>query len=454
MRPALSPLVALALTAGLVQAQEIDLSGHWAVKATSTHRPGSAQFFAQQGGQHARYRVELMTHVGTELRHLELDGVWDGSKLVLFKAGEGSDAGFVSAIGGGPGSGPAASVKSVTYELRTPPPLDLERLVRVAGTLGPMVRLPQELHRTNGPNVRAPAEWEQAEEILWGYRDEFAVSRIYATAIKATLDEDVNHWMYVSSNAARAELEYELAEAAVPMTRVRFSPKKFQTVWMRDFGPITLKRDNGQRVVGDMGYFSDRPKDDFVPAQYAKARNWQRRDVESLKLEGGNYMSDGKGRVFTTSKALEDNPSQDHVEDRLRDLGAREVLFFERMPEPEGTGHIDMFAKLMDERTVLVGRCESPAKFKAVLDRNAERFQRLGYDVIRLDMASGQKLMTYTNSLLVGKTVLVPTYKNEALDAAALQVYRELGWNPVGIDSRSVIAANGAIHCISMQIPR
>jgi agmatine/peptidylarginine deiminase len=240
----------------------------------------------------------------------------------------------------------------------------------------------------------------------------------------------------------------------VPLDRVRFSNKKFQTVWMRDFGPIVLQRPDGSRVVGDMGYFPDRPKDDFVPAQYAKARGWQRRDVESLLLEGGNYMSDGRGRVFTTTRALEVNPSQAHVEDRLRDLGAREVLFFERMPEPEGTGHIDMFAKLVDERTVLVGRCLDHVKFGAVLDRNAERFEQLGYRVIRLTMASGPKLMTYTNSLFVGRTVLVPTYNKAQRDQAALEVYQQLGWKPVGIDARSVIAANGAIHCISMQIPR
>ena len=434
----------LAFACGASRAQ--DLNGGWAVQQQgSLHRPGTALLTKKQGN---RWGLALVQQVDGAIRRADLEATWEGSQLVVRAGGGGS--GFVDSVGGGTSA--SAGAELGRYEL-SKGPMDLVRLTLAAGGDG---ALPRELHRPTDAlgDALAPAEWEQAEEILWGYKDEFAVARIYAAAIKATLDEGVNHWLYCSSDAAEAELEYELGEAEVPLDRVRFSKKRFQTVWMRDFGPITLRAPDGKRIVGDMGYFSDRPKDDFVPAQYATARHWSRRDVESLKLEGGNFMSDGRGRLFTTSKSLQDNPSQSHVIDRLRELGGREVLFFERMPEPEGTGHIDMFAKLMDEDTVLVGRCETPKKFKDVLDRNAERFRQLGYEVIRLDMASGAKLMTYTNSLLVGKTVLVPTYKSPARDEAALEVYRQLGWKPVGIDARSVIAANGAIHCISMQIPR
>lgn len=448
-------------------AQQVDLSGHWAVEAAQSqkHRPGSVLFKKTGSG---RYDVKLILHVEQRLVVRELQGGFDGTTLILGPAGV--DAGIISAIGNQPSSG-SSNVKTARYALRIkdPGPLDLERLVMLSGSIEG-VRMPREIHRTTGPmtpphwneasKLRSPGEWEQAEEILWGAKDEFAVSTIYAGAIRGTAQESVNHWMYTSSQAGENQLKYELAQAGIDLAnnpKVRFSNKRFQTVWMRDFGPIILKTEDGRRIVGDMGYYSDRPADDFVPSQYAKARGWPRFNVESLKLEGGNYMSDGAGRLFTTSRAFEQNQSQHgiqaHVEDRMRDLGAREVVFFERMPEPEGTGHIDMFAKLVDEDTVLVGRCSSPPHFKAVLDRNAQRFEELGYEVIRLDMASGTKLMTYTNSLFVGKTVLIPTYKHDR-DAAAIKVYQDLGWNAVGIDAREVIKANGAIHCISMQIPR
>jgi agmatine/peptidylarginine deiminase len=446
-------ILALALSASLASAQEVaDLSGLWTVQASTKHRPGSALFSEREvvAGTH-RYKVRLITHGTDGVTRRDLRAAWDGKVLAIGK-GTVSFSGLVDVIAGTAAS--TASSGVATYELGAAEGFALEQLTLTGGEVAG-ARLPRELRRAQAPDVRAPAEWETAEEILWGYRDEFAVARIYAGAIKATIAEGVSHWLYVTSKAAQAELEYELAEAEVPMDRARFSKKKFQTVWMRDFGPITLEGlADGQRLVGDMGYYEDRPRDDYVPAQYAEARGWKRRDVESLLLEGGNFMSDGKGRLFTTSRALQMNPSQAHVEDRLRDLGAREVVFVERMPEPEGTGHIDMFAKLVDEDTVLVGRCTDQPHFAAVLDRNAERFRELGYEVIRLTMASGPKLMTYTNSLFVGGTVLVPVYANAARDRAALKVYTDLGWNAVGIDARTVIKANGAIHCISMQIPR
>src|SRR5207253_2300744 len=97
-------------------------------------------------------------------------------------------------------------------------------------------------------------------------------------------------------------LEYELAQQDVPMDKVEVDPARLQTVWMRDYGPIILKsKKDGRRIVGDMGYFSNRHLDDSLPSQYAKMRGWERRDVESLKLEGGNFMTDGKGRFFVTT---------------------------------------------------------------------------------------------------------------------------------------------------------
>lgn len=456
MKKLASARLALALTLLLpaVAAAQSELSGVWSVPQTNTkHRPGLALFYdKEEGGSVDRYKVRVILHGSSgAISKTELKAAWDGQSLAVGSVSA-TSAGLSGALAGAGGSSSAGSF--ARYTLKKHASLDLEALVLASGTVG-QTSLPKELRRAAEPDVTAPAEWKQAEEVLWGYRDEFAVSKIYAAAIKATKDEDVRHTIYVTSNASQAELEYELAEADTPMAKAKFSKKRFQTVWMRDYGPITLeKKADGKRVVGDMGYFNDRPRDDFVPAQYATERGWERRDVEALSLEGGNYMSDGEGRVFTTSRALEANPSQAHVEDKLRDLGAREVLFFERMPEPEGTGHIDMFAKLMDEDTVLVGSCTDEPKFKAVLDRNAERFAALGYEVIRLPMASGKKLMTYTNSLMVGKTILVPIYNDAAKDAAALKTYRDLGWNAVGIDARTVIKANGAIHCISMQIPK
>lgn len=483
--PALTPALALAsafLLPAVAAADDLaDLSGAWTCEKP-TRYPGTALFYgeAAAGDGAERYTLALIQREGGAIETTKLAARWDGETLVLTR-GASDAAGLAGALGGALGTAAGSTgdgdAEKAVYTFGTPGPLDLERLTHTAGDLDG-VRLPSELRRPRrdlDPEadrpwdrpVRAPAEWEEAEEILWGARDAFKVVDIYAAAITATHanGEAADHRVYAVNQTAEAQIRAEFAIQDVPLDRVYFHVKEFGSVWIRDFGPITLKERvwnqdgsalvDGDRIVGDIGYYEDRPEDDSIPYQYARARHWAKRNIDSLKIEGGNFLTDGKGRVFTTTRTYEDgiNPSQEHVEDRLLELGAREVFFLERMPEPEGTGHIDMFAKLLDADTVLVGSCDDQPVFGAVLDRNAARFEAYGYDVVRVPMASGPELQTYTNSLFVGNTVLVPTYQSPR-DEPALETYRDHGWNAVGIDCRVVIEANGAIHCISMQIPR
>jgi hypothetical protein len=60
---------------------------------------------------------------------------------------------------------------------------------------------------------------------------------------------------------------------------------------------------------------------------------------------------------------------------------------------------------------------------------------------------------TYTNSVFVNNTILVPTYEEE-WDTTALRIYREAlpGYKVVGIDCNEIITASGAIHCITKAV--
>ncbi|MBP9120914.1 MAG: agmatine deiminase family protein, partial [Ignavibacterium sp.] len=60
---------------------------------------------------------------------------------------------------------------------------------------------------------------------------------------------------------------------------------------------------------------------------------------------------------------------------------------------------------------------------------------------------------TYTNSIIVNKTVIVPTYELQ-YDTSALRIYREAmpGYRVVGINCNSIIPSLGAIHCITKEV--
>ena len=65
---------------------------------------------------------------------------------------------------------------------------------------------------------------------------------------------------------------------------------------------------------------------------------------------------------------------------------------------------------------------------------------------------SGQ-YRTYTNSFIVNKTVIVPTYEYQ-YDTTAIRIYRDAmpGYNVVGINCNSIIGSLGAIHCIMKEV--
>ena len=65
----------------------------------------------------------------------------------------------------------------------------------------------------------------------------------------------------------------------------------------------------------------------------------------------------------------------------------------------------------------------------------------------------GGHYRTYTNSIFINKTILVPIYE-EQYDTTALRIYREQlpGYQVVGINCNSIIPSLGALHCITKTV--
>jgi len=134
----------------------------------------------------------------------------------------------------------------------------------------------------------------------------------------------------------------------------------------------------------------------------------------------------------------------------------------------DGIHHIDMHMKLLDEETLLVGQypngvADGPfieANLQYVLSNFLTCYGR-PYKVVRIPMPpspGGQyppssSYYTYTNSVFINKTVIVPIY-GLPQDTTALRIYRENlpGYRVVGINCSGMISAGGAIHCITKEI--
>ncbi|NRA65625.1 MAG: agmatine deiminase family protein [Pseudobacteriovorax sp.] len=106
------------------------------------------------------------------------------------------------------------------------------------------------------------------------------------------------------------------------------------------------------------------------------------------------------------------------------------------------------------------------------LNDRADEIAALGFDVVRVPMPSpiaGRLVVmrSYTNSLLANGTAIVPRYVKPALGLGTYQdlelieayeadvtlAYEAAGYRVVFVNSDQLIAAGGAVHCVTMQLP-
>jgi hypothetical protein len=79
----------------------------------------------------------------------------------------------------------------------------------------------------------------------------------------------------------------------------------------------------------------------------------------------------------------------------------------------------------------------------------AEMLKGKGYTVHMIP-STGADNMTYMNTLYVNGTIFVPQMGIDA-DQSALDAYKALGMNPVGVYTKSMaVDGDGNIHCVTM----
>ncbi|MFW7377394.1 MAG: agmatine deiminase family protein [Oligoflexus sp.] len=241
------------------------------------------------------------------------------------------------------------------------------------------------------------------------------------------------------------------------------------SVWVRDYGPMAVNEKTNERILIDPIYrhFQTRVNDDRLPTNIASLLG---ENVQPLPIimDGGNMMVDGQGRLFMTERTYDWNAgrwTRQEVDEILkRTLGVREVYalpYARRGSGPaDGTGHIDMFAKLLDACTVVVAETQSEP-YRRVLEQAASFFASLPcedggtFEVYRVaGWSAGGVWYTYTNSLIVNDTIIIPGYA-AGNDQEAVRTYQEAApWAKVKVvNSDDPIRYGGAVHCTTRELP-
>src|SRR5690606_23816094 len=132
---------------------------------------------------------------------------------------------------------------------------------------------------TTSNRAVAPAEHVRMETVLWGANDTYLVLDTYEDAFRGLNGSGVKSQVAVTSNYVASQLRYEMQARSVPLTDVEFLLVDLDSIWMRDYGPIVLRRPNGERIVADLDYYYGRFDDDAFPEAYAAYRGWSRLHV-------------------------------------------------------------------------------------------------------------------------------------------------------------------------------
>jgi agmatine deiminase len=350
-----------------------------------------------------------------------------------------------------------------------------------------------------------PAEWSPhaATWIAWPHNAEDwpgkfqPIPWVYAEIVRHLSQvEDVH--ILVNDEAAEKRARRILLRAHANLARLHFHPWPTDRVWLRDSGPIfvkkiadgSIKNPEGQLAITNWKFnawakYDNYHRDDQIPDHVAHLYNMPQFQPHigdhRVVLEGGSIDTNGAGLLLTTeecllSKIQERNPglgteseTRAKLEQTFHDyLGIEKVLWLHKGCAGDDThGHIDDIARFASENKILT--CVEPnthdenhLPLAENLDRlhNFRNLHNQPFEIVELPMPSpvvfeGQRLpASYANFYIANNTVLVPTF-NDPNDRHALNTIsacfpdRQI----IGIHATDLVWGLGTLHCLSQQEP-
>ncbi|MBS0226928.1 MAG: agmatine deiminase family protein [Proteobacteria bacterium] len=339
--------------------------------------------------------------------------------------------------------------------------------------------------------VRFPAEWEPQSAVLiawpnagtdWAPR----LGEVEDTYIKlvAAITRFQPAVIIVGDDDIEAYAEARLRSNRIDMARVRFVTAPYDDTWLRDSGPITLRRGDrfdllDFRFTGWGGKFEASADDQLVRTldehkMFANAR----RDEIPFALEGGAIETDGAGTLLTTWECLRlrhPDASREELTAKLSGwLHQDRVLWLDhgQLEGDDTDAHIDTLARFAPDNAIVFQACDDAsdshyAGLKAMANEIAALRTADGKPYRLFPLPWAQPIVdteadgntrrlaaSYANFLIVNGAVLMPSY-GDAADTKAAEVLAQAfpGREIVQVDCRPIIWQNGSLHCLTMQLP-
>lgn len=265
-----------------------------------------------------------------------------------------------------------------------------------------------------------------------------------------------------------------LEERGVSRERVHFLIYQLDSMWIRDFGPLFIRRSDGSALLLDTYYRArdgneHRTADDQFPFILANALNLPCAYVP-IALEGGNFVHNGVGFGVSSYKLVERNEFRNFGGNEFSLLfsqyfALKSMTFVPSLPG-EPTGHVDMFMTFLGPRIAVVAEADEsyPPEVRASLERTVELLGELLVDGLPIEIRRlplPPRLdgfwRSYTNVFYVNGLLLVPGYSDvdPELQEQVIATYQSLlpDWEIKMIPANDLVEIGGFLHCLTLGIP-
>lgn len=318
-------------------------------------------------------------------------------------------------------------------------------------------------------------------------------------------------WVRIEQAEDSALVLRKLQRMGLRHGHVRFLVAPGNSFWFRDCGPICFYYGEGDTVgMLDFEYYPGRALDDSLPV-YIERQFGLPNYTTMIEWEGGNCVVDGAGMVLSSDAIYGNNAdtygqivwdgvdpntieystkpalSNAKVEDSLRALiGSRATYILPRFRYDGGTGHVDLYADMLDENLFVfsqmpevysgwydygVGQrnmdslCSYTSYFGVNYRRRYIPFPstNTGGNFSSQNQYDNNFTRTYSNHTFVNDVIIQPCFSavgsdgmpTAAWDRANIEEVKKAypGYTLYCVDVRGFDGSGGAIHCITKQIP-
>lgn len=280
------------------------------------------------------------------------------------------------------------------------------------------------INQAYSQQIAAPGKWRQAAEYeptktVWmlypqiTHKQGFSNFQVQLEMMKAIIPSaDIN---YIVKNETIEQLVHnQIPEAWITNENIRFFHFPYQEFWARDFGPVFITNEKGEKALADF-MFNIWGYSDTTDVFAILDEKLDERIAYNLKLpvlsshlvsEGGNREISSKG-VLMVVEAVERqrNPhlSLAQMDDEYkRLLGAQKIIWLKqgvrdddisKLPPIEGpggkkyytmlttNGHVDEFARFVNDSTILLAWVPPAERSNDIEKQTGERME-VNYEVL------------------------------------------------------------------------